>query len=160
VIFVAALTSYALNHAPQIAPQQYIPAIRQAPVIPQGAPLLAQPGQTTPTAFDDLISQHIHQSAFHIMEGYAWCRTGMANDADKKLVSDLYNAGADKVYVEGFALYALLPGDPAKRSACLDVVHAFRKKNGMPDDAEVNNLNYQYAVVNIMGNAFPGMRHH
>ena len=160
VILVALLTSIALNRMPAQAPMANVPVHQLPPMIPMNAPMTAQPGQNQPTAFDDMISQHIHQSSFHVMEGYAWCRTGMANDADKKLVSDLYNAGADKVYVEGFTIYAQLPGDPTKRSACLDVAHAHRKKNGMLDDAALNSLNYQYVVIDVMGNPFMGMRHH
>jgi hypothetical protein len=46
------------------------------------------------------------------------------------------------------SMYALLPTDPAKRSACLDVVHAFLHDHHVADSAK--NLNYQYAVVDLL----------
>ena len=80
--------------------------------------MTVQPGQTGPTAMDELISQEIQRNPNRIQEGYAWCRSGAADDADKKLVSDMYGAGADKVLMGGFTMYAQLPGDAAKQSAC------------------------------------------
>jgi hypothetical protein len=150
LLLVAAglVMSYAANHAQPTA-SPYIPAIRQAPSIPANAPMTASQGQ--PTAMDDLISQEIHQNPFRFQEGYAWCRMGGASDADKKLISDLYQAGADKVMVEGFTVYAQLPGDKAKRAACLDVAHAFRKEHNMPDGPDAESLNYQYCVINMLG---------
>jgi hypothetical protein len=114
--------------------------------------------QGQPTAMDDLISQEIRQNPYHFQEGYAWCREGGASDADKKLISDFYQAGADKVMVEGFTVYALLPGDKTKRAACLDVAHAFRKEHQMPDGPDADSLNYQYCVINILGASL--QRHH
>jgi hypothetical protein len=150
LIIIALAESIIASHA-HPSSSQYIPAIRTPLTISPGTPLTVQPGQTGPTAMDELISQQIRQNPFRIQEGYAWCRTGAADDADKKLVSDLYGAGADKVYINGFTMYALLPSDPAKRTACLDVAHAFRHDHAIPDSATTNSLNYQYVVINLLG---------
>ncbi|MGD0465027.1 MAG: hypothetical protein ABSB74_21295 [Tepidisphaeraceae bacterium] len=158
LIVIALIMSLAASHArPTASP--YVSAIRAPPMITPGTPLTVQPGQTGPTALDELISQRIRQNPFRIQEGYAWCRTGAADDADKKLVSDMYGAGADKVYVDGFTLYALLPDNPAKRSACLNVAHVFRKDNGIPDTAATNNLNYQYVVIGLLGERLKRLHH-
>lgn len=122
--------------------------ISQTPIaIAPGTPVIAQPGQSAPTVMDTLVSQEIQRGK--MMEGYAWCRTGVADDAAKKLIDDMYHAGADKVYVHGFTVYTLLPGDPAKRSGCLAVAHAFRKQYAMPDGPGAGALNYQYAVISL-----------
>jgi hypothetical protein len=122
------------------------PAISTPPVIPASTPLTAN--QNKPTVMDDLISDAIRKN--RCQEGYAWCRLGIATDADKKLVSDLYNAGADKVMIDGFTLYAELPGDKTKRAACLDIAHAFRKDHNLRDGPDATSLNYQYAVISLM----------
>jgi hypothetical protein len=145
VILVALITSIIANREGPVATGS---AIRSAPVIAPGTPMTVQPGQTGPTVSDALISHRIKTNQFHIMEGYAWCRTGAADNADKKLISDTYGAGAVKVYMDGFTMYALLPTDPAKRSACLNVVHAFLQDHHVADSAK--NLNYQYAVVDLL----------
>jgi hypothetical protein len=119
----------------------------------------AQTAQDAPTPLDGLISQHIKQNPFRILEGYAWCRTGAADDAAKKVISDFYAAGAEKVYVDGFNLYAQLPDDPAKRSACLDVAHAFRYQYNGPDDATANNLNHQYAALDLLTERLSKLHH-
>jgi hypothetical protein len=152
---IALFTSLAASHARQTA-SPYVSAIRTPPTISPGTPLTVQPGQTAPTALDELITEKIRQNPFRIQEGYAWCRTGAADDADKKLVSDLYDAGAAKVCMNGFTMYALLPGDPAKRTACMNVAHAFRIANGIPDDS---SMNYQYAVINLLGERLKGLHH-
>jgi hypothetical protein len=148
IAFVALIFSLVVSHIPP--PMASLPA-SQAPVfIAPGTPMTAQPGQNSATMMDAVISQQIHLN--RMTEGYAWCRLGSADDADKKLISDMYNSGAVKVYVGGLAtMYAQLPTDPGKRQACLDVAHAFRKKYGLPDDASVNSLNYQYIVIDLMG---------
>ncbi len=131
-------------------PMSTIPVSQSPILIAPGTPMTAQPGQNSPTMMDAVISQQIHLN--RMTEGYSWCRSGRADDADKKLISDMYNSGADKVYVGGIAtMYAQLPTDPVKRQTCLDVAHAFRKKYGLPDDPSVNSLNYQYIVIDLMG---------
>jgi hypothetical protein len=150
LIVIALAESIIASHAHPSA-SQYIPAKRAPLTISPGTPFTVQPGQTGPTAFDELISQQIKQNPFTIKEGYEWCRTGAANDADKKLVSDLYGAGADKVYVGGLSLYAQMPTDPAKRAACQAIAHAFRHDHALPDSAAANSLNYQYLVINLRG---------
>jgi hypothetical protein len=138
--------------------QNVLPAIQaQLAKSSPGTPLTAQPGQTGPTAMDELISQQIRQNPFHFQEGFAWCRSGAADDADKKLVSDMYGAGADKVYMHGFTMYAHLPDDPAKRSACLKVAHEFRSSYGIPENS--TQLNYQYAVINLLGERLKASHH-
>jgi hypothetical protein len=152
---IALFTSLAASHArPTASP--YVPAIQTPPTISPGTPLTVQPGQTGPTVNDELISQEISRNPFHIQEGYAWCRTGAADDADKKLISDMYGAGAAKVSMNGFTMYALLPDDPAKRTACLNVASAFRIANGIPDNS---SMNYQYAVINLLGERLKGLHH-
>jgi hypothetical protein len=156
IVLVCVLASLAARHAPPPSSAPFVPA-RMAPItIAPTTPMTVQPGQNTPTVMDQLISQDIKRSSFGIQEGYAWCRTGAADDADKKLVSDLYGAGADKVYVHGFTLYAVLPGDPAKRAACLGVASAFRSAYGLPDNSQ---LNYQYAVINLLGERLKSLHH-
>jgi len=152
---IALIESIVASHAQPTAAN--VPA-RLAPItIAPATPMTVQPGQNSPTVMDQLISQDIKRNSFGMQEGYAWCQSRAADDADKKLVSDLYGAGADKVYVNGFILYyAVLPGDPAKRTACLSVAQAFRSNNGMPDNSA---LNYQYAVINLLGERMKGMHH-
>jgi hypothetical protein len=158
-IALVALAMSILSHRAQPAASPYIAANQQPLIIAPGTPVTAQPGQNTPTVLDDTISQQLKQNPFGFMEGYAWCRTGAADDAGKKLVGDMYGAGADKVYVRGFTLYASLPGDLAKRAACLDVAHAFRAKYGLPDTPALNNLNYQYVVIDMLGERFNNLHH-
>jgi hypothetical protein len=158
LIVIGLVASIMASHAPPIASPN-VSAIRTPPAISPGTPLVLQPGKTAPTVLDDLITQRIKQNPFRILEGYAWCRTGAADNADKKLVSDLYGAGADKVYVDGFTLYALLPNDPAKRSACLNVADAFRNNNGIPGKTPANSLNYQYIVINLLGEQLKAIHH-
>jgi hypothetical protein len=153
LIFIALIASI-LSNRPHPASQY---ALQTPPTIAPGTPMTVQPGQTGPTVADDLISARIKQNPFGIQEGYAWCRTGAADDADKKLVSDLYNAGSGKVYIDGFKLYAQLPVDPAKRTACLDVTDKFRSDHGLPP---ADNLNYQYAVINLLGERLQSLHHH
>jgi hypothetical protein len=150
-LIVIALAASIIASRAYPSASQYIPATRTPLTISPGTPLTVQPGQAGPTPMDELISQQIKQNPFRIKEGYEWCRTGAADDADKKLVSDLYGAGADKVYIGGFTLYARLPADPAKRTGCLDVAHAFRHDHAIPDTAATNSLNYQYVVINLLG---------
>jgi hypothetical protein len=133
---------------------QNISAIRAPITIAPGTPLIVQPGQTGPTAFDDLISRRIKLN--QMIEGYTWCRMRRADDSTKKLVSDMYAAGADKVYMDGIAMFALLPGNPAKRAGCLDVAHAYRVAHGMLDDSPIK-LTYQYAVIDLMGARLGGL---
>jgi hypothetical protein len=155
LIVIALVESLAASH-PKPTASPYIPA-RLAPVtISPGTSLTVQPGQTGPTVMDQLISQEISRNSFHIQEGYAWCRTGAADDADKRLVSDMYGAGATKVYMNGFTMYTLLPGDPAKRTACMNVASAFRIANGIHDNS---SMNYQYAVINLLGERLKGLHH-
>jgi hypothetical protein len=158
LIVVAMIVSYVANHSHATASSN-IPAIQAPPTISPGTPLTVQPGQTGPTVLDQLITQQIKQNPFRIQEGYAWCRTGAADDADKKLISDMYNAGADKVYMSGYTMYALLPDDPAKRTACLSVAQAFRSANGAPNNAAMNNMNYQYAVIDLLSERLKGLHH-
>jgi hypothetical protein len=157
LIALALVTSIIANRAQATAPP--VPAIRAPLTIAPGTPMTVQPGQISPTALDTLISQRIKQNPRQIMEGYAWCRTGAADNADKKLISDIYNAGAGRVYMDGFTMYAALPVDPAKRAACLDVAHAFRLANGMVDNAATNSLNYQYVVINLLPERLKGLHH-
>jgi len=147
ITHVAAQARAALA-APLPPAPNYVPAIQTPLTISPGTPLTVQSGQAGPTVMDQLISQEIKQNPFRIQEGYVWCRSGMADDAAKKLISDMYGAGADKVYMGGSTMYALLPNDPAKRSACLNVASAFRTSNGIPENAA--KLNYQYVVIDLM----------
>jgi hypothetical protein len=148
IAFLALIVSLVVTHRP---PSMASFPVSQTPIyIAPGTPPTAQAGQNAPTMMDAVISQQIHLN--RMMEGYAWCRQGMADDADKKLISDMYNAGANKVYLDRLGtMYALLPSDPPKRQACFDVAHAFRRKYGLPDDPSVNSLNYQYIVIDLMG---------
>jgi hypothetical protein len=123
--------------------------ISQVPItVALGTPVTAQPGQNTPTVTDTLISRQIQLG--HMTEGYAWCRAGTTDDAAKKLIDDMYHAGAQKVSVQDLTVYTELPDDPAKRSACLDIAHAFRQKYHMDDSASVDKLNYQYVVISLL----------
>jgi hypothetical protein len=165
-IFLLGILATSLTHAAARAraaaaapPQNFLPAIQTSPTISSGTPLTVQQGQTAPTAMDEQISQEIKQNPFRFQEGYAWCRSGAADDADKKLINDMYVAGADKVYMGGFTMYAQLPADPAKREACLDVAHEFRTGNGIPDDAATNSLNSQYVVINLLGEQLKRLHH-
>jgi hypothetical protein len=158
LIVIALIASIVATHAKPIASPN-VSAIRTPPAISPGTPLMVQPGQSGPTVVDQLITQRIKQNPFQMQEGYAWCRTGAADEAGKKLVSDMYGAGAEKVYVYEFTLYALLPDDPAKRGACLDVAHAFRKDHGIPDNAAMNSLNYQYVVINLFAERLKALHH-
>ncbi len=56
-------------------------------------------------------------------------------------------------------MYALLPSDPDKRVACLNVAHTFRHDHAIPDNAAVNSLNYQYVVINLLGERLKGLNH-
>ena len=47
--------------------------------------------------------------------------------------------------------------DPAKRAACMKVADAFRQDNGMSN--KVDNMNYEYAVVDLMGERFKNLHH-
>jgi len=156
LILVAFVVSWIANHS-QPSASPYIPVSQVPPTISPGTPMTVQPGQNVPTALDELISQRIKQHPFEMQEGFAWCRSGGADDADRKLVNDIYAAGADKVYVDGISLYAQLPGDPAKRAACMKVADAFRQDNGMSN--KVDNMNYEYAVVDLMGERFKDLHH-
>jgi hypothetical protein len=144
VVLIALLTSYALNHAPPTPAPYTIPARQTLPSISPNTPIIVQPNQPGPTFLDALITDRAKKNGF--IEGYAWCRTGMADDAAKKLISDMYNAGSPKVFMGGFTMYAQFPDDPTKRSACMAVAAAFRTKYGLADNSR---LNYQYAVVNL-----------
>jgi hypothetical protein len=106
-----------------------------------------------------MISHRIATNQSHIQEGNAWCRTGAADDADKKLISDMYGAGAVKIYMDGFTMYAQLPGDSAKRKACLEVASAFRRDNGITGGTAAN-LNYQYVVIDLFGERLKGWHPH
>jgi hypothetical protein len=156
LVLLGLITSLAARHAQPSASS--IPAIRAAPVIAPGTPVTVQPGNPGPTVLDERISARIRQHPFQILEGYAWARTGAADDADKKLISDLYGAGADKVYVYGFNLYALLPADSLKRDKCAEVAHRFRADNHMRDSAGMNAMNYQYLIVDLIPERFKGRR--
>ncbi len=91
LILIALIESWVTSHArPTASPN--VSAIKAPLTISPGTPLMAQPGQTGPTAMDELISQQIKQNPFHIQEGYAWCRTGAADEASKKLIGDMYGA--------------------------------------------------------------------
>jgi hypothetical protein len=103
-----------------------------------------------------MISHRIATNQFHIQEGYAWCKTGAADDADKKLISNMYGAGAVKVYMDGFTMYAQLPSDPDKRRACLDLAQAFGHDNGIRGSAATSNLNYEYVVIDLFGERLKG----
>ena len=135
-------------------------AIKAAPVIPPGTPLTVQAGMSGPTQRDMQISLRIKQNPTQIIEGYAWCRNVRANDAVKKLISDLYNAGASRVYVDGFIVYAELPTDPAKHAVALDVADAFRTANGTANNAHIDSLDNQYAVVALLPQVLHSTGHH
>jgi hypothetical protein len=159
LILIALIESWVTSHAhPMASPN--VPAIRAPLTISPGTPLTVQPGQTGPTVMDELITQQIKQNSHHIIqEGYAWCRTGAADDVSKKLIGDMYGAGADKVYIGGFTMYALLPTDPDKRVACLNVAHTFRHDHAIPDNAAANSFNYQYVVINLFEERMKGLNH-
>jgi len=159
IIIVALFVSIAANRAQPVASPN-IPA-RQQPMVnfSPNTPLTVHPGQTSPTPLDQMISAQIKRDPVHIIEGYAWCRTGLADDAAKKLISDMYNAGANKVYVGGFTMYAELPDNPEKRTACLAVAHDFRASFGQPNDSFAVSLNYQYAVVDMLGERLKHLHH-
>jgi len=135
---------------------QNIPAIRSAPTTEPQTAMTVQPSQPGATALDEVISRRINTSQFHVQEGYAWCQTSAADDADKKLISQMYGAGAVKVYMDGFTMYAQLPSEPTKRNACLSVAQAFRNDNGIADKTAMNSLNYQYCVIDLFGERLKG----
>ena len=95
LILIALIGSISANRAQPTA-SPYVSAIRTPPTISPGMPMTVQPGQTGPTAMDELISQEIQRNPNRIQEGYAWCRSGAADDADKKLVSDMYSGRRTK----------------------------------------------------------------
>jgi hypothetical protein len=162
IIIVALITSISLNH-PKPTASPYLSARQQAAVnmanTIQSAPMTVQAGQNSPTAMDQMISAQIKANPGRIVEGYTWCRSGLADDTAKKLISDMYNAGANKVYVSGFIMYAELPDNPQKRAACLAVAHQFRLQNGITNDSAAVSLNYQYAVVDMLGERLKKMHH-
>jgi hypothetical protein len=157
LIAIAVMGSLAADRAQQAAAN--VAAIRSQPTTSPGAPLPVQLGQPGATALDDMISHRIATNQSHIQEGNAWCRTGAADDADKKLISDMYGAGAVKIYMDGFTMYAQLPGDSAKRKACLEVASAFRRDNGITGGTAAN-LNYQYVVIDLFGERLKGWHRH
>jgi hypothetical protein len=136
------------------------PAMPLAPAVSSNSPAATQPGQavsltpTAPTSLDTLISQRIKISKYGVMEGYDWAR-GNSDQEAKKLISQMYGAGAAKVYVDGFRCYVLLPNnDDAKRAACLDVSHSHRKETGQGDTPADMTNNYQYILLNLLPTLF------
>jgi hypothetical protein len=154
LILAALIMSIAANRAGPVA-NPFVPAIRAPIAIAPSTPMVVQPGQNTATVMDELISQQIKRN--EMIEGYTWCRTGAADDAIKKLVSDMYHAGAVKVYMDGFTLVAQLPDDPAKRSDSLKVAQTFRQDHGMPDHS-ASSLSYRYVVINLLGERLGSMK--
>jgi hypothetical protein len=156
IVLLAVFVSWALNHTPANA-NQNASAFQPGPSYPVGPLAAVHPSQFPSGLSDDMISQAIKEHPFNLLEGFAWCRTAMADDAGKKLVNDLYAAGADKVYVSGFTLYAQLPDDSVKHAACMKIVDDFRTAAGMPND--VDSRNHEYAVVDMLPERLSKMHH-
>jgi hypothetical protein len=150
LILLGLLSSLAAGFGHRAA-SSYVPASQQPLVIAPGTPTVVKAGTNGPTVADDLISEEIRRHAFSMTEGYAWCQQGKRSDADRKLISDLYHAGASKVYVQDFTVYAQIPNTAGVRDACLQMKHDYLKSVGAPIDRTEDAQNLEFVVVNLAG---------
>jgi hypothetical protein len=166
LVLVGVAVSYAANHAPPTVPgtngatYQSIPASRIPPPMfnspsPNPGPLASSQSSNGPTPVDTQISWLIHTPRSPVMEGYAWLRLGEKSDESRKVISQMYDAGAMKVYVGGLIMFVQLPDDPGVRAACLEVSRTYRRDVGLGDTPADMSRNYQYIVLNLAFAEFP-----
>ncbi len=133
---LAILGKRALTAAPPRAPVA-TPTAPAAPVKPAApAPIVPVAPATPPapvivqTEADREIDRRI-TSGVGIQDARQWAR--YRKDASRKLIDDLYAAGAARVLVDlgSERLIAELPAAPRERAACLQLVQAYRQSAGI-----------------------------
>ncbi|HZZ44104.1 MAG TPA: hypothetical protein VFE58_14300 [Tepidisphaeraceae bacterium] len=123
--------------------------------VPTTAPTTApvQPAAITPTKFDQFVDNRIRTQKLFVQEGREWRQHQITRDnATNALIEQMYQAGAQGVYVElqgaraGHAifLYVKLPADPDAQAACKQVADTFRQSKNLPKGMPNTN---QYLVV-------------
>jgi hypothetical protein len=129
---VLAVVAHAAVHAVVTAARPR-PAAAPAPAVaPVKPPTVAATKPATPlvipTAADQEITRRVRDRSAIVMEGREWRDKFLADNRSRRLVEQMYGAGARKVYVDVLAggsrqtpkMYVELPLDPAAARQCVE----------------------------------------
>ena len=169
IILTAITTAKHKARAATAAAQQAI--ITAAQVQAQTQAQASQPQVITslpsasPTVSGDRpIAARIARGDPFVLEGHQWQQTHPSVGKDRltsNLVDQLYNAGAQRVYVDVFGpidaasstprpkIYVELPPDEPKRSACVDTCHAYQQQHGLDQTPVDDSALGRYLVIEL-----------
>jgi hypothetical protein len=129
---------------------------------PQVATSLPSPSPTV--SGDRPIAARIARGDPFVLEGHQWQQTHPSVGKDRftsNLVDQLYNAGAERVYVDVFGpidaasstprprIYVELPPDEPKRSACVDAAHAYQLQHDLDQTPADDSGLGRYLVIEL-----------